>query len=45
LAAFLGGAGVDVIGNRIAGKAGNGSFPIPSGEIMLNPELKQNEGW
>jgi len=28
--AFLGGAGVDVIGNRIAGKAGNGSFPLPS---------------
>ena len=20
-------------------------LPIPSGEIMLNPELKQNEGW
>ncbi len=29
--AFLGGAGVDVLGNRIAGKAGNGSFPLPSG--------------
>lgn len=28
--AFLGGAGVDVLGNRIAGKFGNGSFPIPS---------------
>ncbi len=27
--AFLGGAGVDVIGNRIAGKLGNGSFPLP----------------
>jgi len=27
--AFLGGAGVDVIGNRIAGKFGNGSFPLP----------------
>jgi len=27
--AFLGGAGVDVIGNRIAGKFGNGSFPVP----------------
>jgi hypothetical protein len=26
--AFLGGAGVDVLGNRIAGKLGNGSFPI-----------------
>ena len=28
---FLGGAGVDVLGNRIAGKFGNGSFPLPSG--------------
>lgn len=28
---FLGGAGVDVLGNRIAGKLGNGSFPLPSG--------------
>lgn len=31
LYAFLGGAGVDVLGNRIAGKLGNGSFPLPSG--------------
>jgi len=29
--AFLGGAGLDVLGNRIAGKLGNGSFPLPSG--------------
>lgn len=28
--AFLGGAGVDVIGNRVAGKFGNGSFPMSS---------------
>ena len=28
--AFLGGAGVDVIGNRLAGKFGNGSFPLPN---------------
>lgn len=28
LYAFLGGAGVDVIGNRISGKLGNGSFPL-----------------
>ena len=27
--AFLGGAGVDVIGNRISNKLGNGSFPLP----------------
>ncbi len=26
--AFLGGAGVDVIGNRISGSLGNGSFPL-----------------
>lgn len=26
--AFLGGAGVDVLGNRISGKLGNGSFPL-----------------
>jgi len=30
LYAFLGGAGVDVIGNRLAGNFGNGSFPISS---------------
>ena len=34
--AFLGGAGVDVIGNRIAGKVGNGSFPLSSGETSKN---------
>jgi len=28
--AFLGGAGVDVLGNRIASKLGNGSFPLPT---------------
>ncbi len=27
--AFLGGAGVDVLGNRIAGSFGNSSFPLP----------------
>ena len=26
--AFLGGAGVDVIGNRISGSLGNGNFPL-----------------
>jgi hypothetical protein len=30
--AFLGGAGVDAIGNRIAGKLGNGSWPLPTGK-------------
>ena len=28
LYAFLGGAGVDVIGNRISGSLGNGRFPL-----------------
>ena len=36
--AFLAGAGVDVIGNRIAGKFGNGSFPVSN-----SPETP-NEG-
>ena len=31
--AFLGGAGVDVLGNRIASKLGNGSFPIPNNSM------------
>jgi len=29
--AFLGGAGVDVLGNRAAGKFGWPTFPLPSG--------------
>ncbi len=29
--AFLGGAGVDVLSNRIAGSLGNGSFPVSQG--------------
>ena len=38
--AFLGGAGVDVIGNRIAGKLGNGSFPLaPKGGDQENPNV------
>jgi len=39
--AFLGGAGVDVLGNRIAGKLGNGSFPLqgkPQEESPVPPE-------
>ena len=36
--AFLVGAGVDVIGNRIAGKLGNGSFPLFSLNKKVNPE-------
>ncbi len=40
--AFLGGAGVDVIGNRIAGKVGNGSFPLSSGESPED-EAKQSQ--
>ena len=30
--AFLGGAGVDVLSNRIAGSFGNGSFPVSQGK-------------
>ena len=38
--AFLGGAGVDVLGNRIAGKFGNGSFPLPVDKIEEKVESK-----
>ena len=34
---FLGGAGVDVLGNRIAGKLGNGSFPLPTNTKTEEP--------
>ncbi len=30
--AFLGGAGLDVLGNRIGSKLGNSSFPIPKSD-------------
>ncbi len=36
---FLGGAGVDVLGNRIAAKFGNGSFPLPK-----TPETPEEGG-
>ena len=39
--AFLGGAGVDVLGNRIAGKFGNGSFPLPSSKGAEAPREGQ----
>ena len=35
--AFLGGAGVDVLGNRISGKFGNGNFPLSSGVDNKKP--------
>ncbi|MDD5501531.1 MAG: hypothetical protein AAC990_00225 [Dehalococcoides mccartyi] len=41
--AFLGGAGVDVLGNRIASKLGNGSFPLPNNSTQAEnptPEKK-----
>ena len=38
LYAFLGGAGVDVIGNRFTGSFGNGSFPMSSGNNKLPPQ-------
>jgi len=43
--AFLGGAGVDVLGNRIAGKFGNGGFPLPSGKgVDSHPPQSSQEG-
>ena len=45
LYAFLGGAGVDVLGNRIASKFGNGGFPLPSGkEGDSEPPQNPQEG-
>jgi hypothetical protein len=41
--AFLGGAGVDVIGNRISAKAGNGSFPLPSGESQAKSDTQDQD--
>jgi len=37
--AFLGGAGLDAMGNRIAGKLGNGSFPLPQANKDKPQEL------
>ncbi len=37
--AFLSGAGVDVISNRIAGRLGNGSFPMSSANKDKAQEL------
>ena len=45
LYAFLGGAGVDVLGNRIASKFGNGGFPMPSGKGGdIEPPQNPKEG-
>jgi hypothetical protein len=41
--AFLGGAGVDVIGNRIAGKFGNGGFPISLGTNKVSNAGEQTD--
>ncbi len=41
--AFLGGAGVDVLGNRISGKFGNSSFPLPSGNKLPQAETAAPE--
>jgi hypothetical protein len=41
--AFLGGAGVDVLGNRISSKLGNGSFPFTNNStqtLATTPEKK-----
>ena len=39
--AFLGGAGVDVIGNRITGSFGNGNFPLSNGKKTSNADEPQ----
>ncbi len=43
LFAFLGGAGVDVLGNRIASKFGNGSFPLPSNSTEAETSLPEKK--
>lgn len=43
--AFLGGAGVDVLGNRISSKLGNGSFPLSnSAKAAEAPESEKKDG-
>jgi len=43
--AFLGGAGVDVLGNRISSKLGNGSFPLSStATVDHTPESEKKDG-
>ncbi len=44
LYAFLGGAGVDVLGNRISGRLGNGSFPLTPGKKPSRDESTQVSG-
>ena len=39
--AFLGGAGVDVMGNRIAGSFGNGNFPLSKSKESNNTDEPQ----
>ena len=41
--AFLGGAGVDVLGNRIAGKFGNGSFPLPASPMQIENHTSEKK--
>jgi len=41
--AFLGGAGVDVLGNRISSKLGNGSFPLPNTSTPLEIPTPQKK--
>ena len=42
--AFLGGAGVDVLGNRISAKLGNGSFPLPGDKKPAQEDASQSPG-
>ncbi len=44
LYAFLGGAGVDVLGNRLAGKLGNGSFPMSNVESSKLAGSEESDG-
>ena len=40
--AFLGGAGVDVMGNRITSKLGNPSWPLPKSQLNISlPQEKE----
>ncbi len=41
--AFLGGAGVDVLGNRISSKLGNGSFPLPNSSTTETTESEKKD--
>lgn len=41
--AFLGGAGIDVLGNRISSKLGNGSFPLPGSSSLGDSTISEKK--